>query len=328
MQRLVILAPNWLGDAVMSLPAIADVRRGLPDARIAVAARGPVAPLFDLVGVDEVLTLGSRWSDEARILRDGQFEAALLLPNSIRSALVAARAAIPERCGYSTDLRRPLLTRAVPRPRGVHQVAYYQQLVKQLGFDNGPDEPRIAVPSAARAAADALLTSHGRKSGALVAIAPGAAFGGAKRWPPEHFSSLVDALAGDGVQSTLVGARADRPSADTVVARLSAASRALPPIDLVGGTTLAELAGVLAECRTLVTNDSGAMHMAAAVGTPVTAVFGPTNERETRPLGPRHTVITGDAWCRPCMLRECPLDHWCMRSVEAGTVLTAARRTL
>jgi lipopolysaccharide heptosyltransferase II len=85
---------------------------------------------------------------------------------------------------------------------------------------------------------------------------------------------------------------------------------------------------VLAECRTLVTNDSGAMHMAAAVGTPVTAVFGPTNERETRPLGSHHTVITSDAWCRPCMLRECPLDHRCMRGVDAGTVLTAARRTL
>jgi len=328
MQRLVILAPNWLGDAIMSLPAIADVRRGLRDARITVAARGPVAPLFELVGVDEVLVLGPRWTDEARTLRTGQFEAALLLPNSIRSALVTVRAAIPERWGYSTDLRRPLLTRTVARARGLHQVAYYQQLVNRLGFDNGSAEPRIAVPPAARAAAVALLASRGRRSGALVAIAAGAAFGGAKRWPPEHFASLVDALAVDGIQSVLVGARADRPNADAVLARLSAASRECSPIDLVGGTTLAELAGVLAECRTLVTNDSGAMHMAAAVGTPVTAVFGPTNERETRPLGSHHTVITGDAWCRPCMLRECPLDHRCMRGVDAGTVLTAARRTL
>src|SRR5262245_56426218 len=170
MRRLVILAPNWLGDAIMSLPAIADVRRGLPDATIAVAARATIAPLFELAGLDECLTLGSSWTDEARTLRNGQFEAVLLLPNSIRSALVAARAAIPERWGYSTDLRRPLLTRAVRRARGVHQVAYYQELVGRLGFDNGPNEPLITVPPVARAAANALLFSRGRKPAALVAI--------------------------------------------------------------------------------------------------------------------------------------------------------------
>ncbi len=330
-RRLVILAPNWLGDAVMALPAIADVRRGLPESTIAVAARAPVSPLFDLVsGVDEVLTMPSNWRDAAAALEKGGFDAVLLLPNSLRAAIVAKRAAIAERWGYSGDLRAALLTRPVPRERGLHQVAYYQRLVNLLGFENGSDAPCVAVSSSARDAARALLAARGRHAGApLVAVAPGAAFGGAKRWPPESFASLVGALAEDRVQAVVVGAAADRSSADAVLAGVRPSSRdALSPIDLVGDTDLSILAAVLSECRTLVTNDSGAMHMAAAVGIPVTAVFGPTNEHETRPIGTRHSIVVSDAWCRPCMLRDCPLDHQCMRAVTPPEVLAAARRSL
>jgi heptosyltransferase-2 len=156
----------------------------------------------------------------------------------------------------------------------------------------------------------------------IVALAPGAAYGGAKRWPPERFASLALELAADGVPTVMIGSGGDRDTAAEV-------KQAAPQvIDLVGRTDLSQLAGVLALARTLVSNDSGAMHLAAAVGTPVTAVFGPTDERATRPLGERHAILTANVWCRPCMLRECPLDHRCMRDIDTTQVVAAARRVL
>jgi len=331
MKRLVILAPNWLGDAVMALPAIADVRRAAPGAHIAVAARAAVAPLFELVAeVRETIVLNApasvarvgSWASLGAELAGRGFDAALLLPNSIHAALVASRAGVPERWGYGDGVRARLLTRSVPRIARVHQVDYYQHLVAALGFPNGPREPRIAAPPPARDAADRLLTEAGWNGrSALAALAPGAAYGGAKRWPPDRFAALAAALANDGVDSVLVGSGADARTTREV-------ARAARAIDLAGRTDLPTLAGVLARCRALVTNDSGAMHLAAALGVPVTAVFGPTDERATAPIGGDHAVVSYPVWCRPCMLRECPLDHRCMRGIEVGAVFDAARRTL
>jgi heptosyltransferase II len=318
---LVVLAPNWLGDAVMALPAIADLRRALPAASIAVAARLTVMPLFALVrDVDEILPVEA--------LRGRAFEAALLLPNSFHSALIAYRAGIPERWGYRTDFRAPLLTRAVARVRGVHQVDSYQRLTSALGFPAGSNTPRLELTADVRAAGAALLAEAGWNGRApLVAFAPGAAYGGAKRWPPEYFAELAGALADEDVATVLVGSGADAATGREVEAAID------PPatvINLIGRTDLQMLAGVLVHARTLVTNDSGAMHVAAALGVPITAIFGPTRERETapRPLLVDHTVLTNEVWCRPCMLRECPLDHACMRGVLPQVVLVAARRTL
>jgi len=342
MKRLVILAPNWLGDAVMALPAMADVRRAAPGADVTVAARAAVAPLFQLVpDVRETIVL-SRPASVARVgswasigveLEGRGFDAALLLPNSIHSALVASRAGIRERWGYGDGVRSRLLTKSIARISHVHQVDYYRHLVASLGFPNGSREPRIVAPAPARAAADRLLTQagwDGRR--ALVALAPGAAYGGAKRWPPERFGALAAALAGDGVACVLVGSGADAATT-RAVARAARAAAPSPPnaddvMDLAGRTDLPTLAGVLARCRALVTNDSGAMHVAAALGVPVTAVFGPTDERATSPVGGGHAVMTYPVWCRPCMLRECPLDHRCMRGIDVGPVVDAARRTL
>ena len=325
MKRLVILAPNWLGDAVMALPAVADVHRAAPKAILTVAARPAVAPLFHLVpGVKKVVTVGRpNWFNVGADLKGRGFDTALLLPNSFHAALSAVRAGIPERWGYRTDWRGQLLTRAVYPPSGLHQAEYYQQLVHALGFPNGPLEPRLTVSPQVRESARALLVTVGWDERLpLVVLAPGAAYGGAKRWPPERFAALATDLASDGVQTAVIGSQGDRGTANEVRAREPRV------IDLVGRTDLAQLAGVLAMARTLVTNDSGAMHLAAAVGTRVTAVFGPTDERATRPLGDGHSVVTGSVWCRPCMLRECPLDHRCMRSIDVATVTAAARRSL
>jgi len=332
---LVVLAPNWLGDAVMALPAIADVRRALPSGSLAVAARPSVAPLFDLVpGVDHVVTLErGRWRLRPASLQAGAFQTALLFPNSLQAALLARQAGIPSRWGYRTDCRAALLTRAVDPPSALHQVDYYRTLVRELGFPNGDPEPRLVVPADAKAAAAALLQSRGWDARRHVAaIAPGAAYGGAKRWPPSSFAGFAAACTGDGVDVAMIGSSADRGTADEVVRafqRVRGTGRTdAALLDLVGATDLPTLTGILVLSRSLVTNDSGAMHLAAAVGTPVTAVFGPTNEQATRPIGAAHTIVTGDAWCRPCMLRECPLDHRCMRSIEVAPVLAAARRSL
>jgi heptosyltransferase-2 len=331
MKRLVILAPNWLGDAVMALPAIADIRRSNPGTALAVAARPAVAPLFRLVpGVDDIVTLARGWRPAASQLSAGRFDTAILLPNSFQSALAVRQAGIAERWGYRTDWRRPLLTRAVYPPSGLHQAEYYQQLAHALGFPNGPMAPTVNVDDATRRAAEQLLTTTGWNPRApLVVLAPGAAYGGAKRWPPERFAALALDLMADGVHIAVVGSAADRPTTDGVVRMAGANAAARSAMhDLVGRTDLPTLAGVLAAARALVANDSGAMHLAAAVGTAVTAVFGPTNEWATRPVGEAHRVIAAPVWCRPCMLRECPLDHRCMRGVEVAPVVAAARRTL
>ncbi len=337
MKRLVILSPNWLGDAVMALPAIADVRRAAPGASITVAARSAIAPLFRLVPeVDDTILLSkpaamrdvARWRALGAELADGGFDAALLLPNSMHAALLVSRAGIPERWGYRAGWRCRLLTRAIARPSGLHQVASYQRLVAALGFANGPAVPRLRVPQDARDAATRLLTAGGWDGHApLVGLAPGAAYGGAKRWPPARFGELAAALAADGVSSVMVGSAADAATA-AEVARACPAPGRMRLHNLVGRTDLSALAGVLTSCRTLVTNDSGAMHLAAACGVGVTAVFGPTDDAATRPLGEAHAVLTHDVWCRPCMLRECPLDHRCMRGVAVGAVLASVRRTV
>jgi heptosyltransferase-2 len=335
MSHVVILAPNWLGDAVMALPAIADVRRELPRASIAVAARATVAPLFHMVSEpNDVIVLEPRggatgwaaWRDAGAGLRTRPFDLALLLPNSFRSAFSASRAGIAERWGYRTDWRAPLLTRAIAPPKDVHQTEYYRQLVHALGFPNGPPEPTITVQDEARAAGlDALTSAGWDRRAPLVALAPGAAYGGAKRWPPDYFGELARSLGTDGVVAVMVGSAADRPTGKELEA---ACGRGCRLLNLIGRTDLSTLAGVLVHCRALVSNDSGAMHLGAAVGVPVTAVFGPTNDRATRPCGDAHVVLTNQVWCRPCMLRECPLDHRCMRGIETGVVLDAVRRTL
>jgi heptosyltransferase-2 len=327
MNRLVILAPNWLGDAVMALPAIADVRRAWPRAEIVVAARPSIAPLFQIVttvdGVADVEHL------------EGGFDTALLLPNSFRSALLAKRAGIPERWGYRTQWRAALLTRAIEPTKGLHQAEYYQHLVHALGIPNGPIEPRIEVSQVLRGTGARVLVEAGWDGTApVVALAPGAAYGGAKRWPPESFASLARTFASDGVQCVMIGTSADVSTAAEVAQAFQArelahsASHERRLVSLVGKTDLPTLAGVLANCRALVTNDSGAMHLAAACGVAVTAVFGPTDERATRPLGDGHTIITHPVWCRPCMLRECPLDHRCMLGIAPADVTAAARRIL
>jgi len=324
--RLVVFAPNWLGDAVMALPALTDVQRAAPAATVHVAARASIAPLYSLVsGIEHVVVLDG--AGDAAALRAQGYDAALLLTNSFNTALLARRAGIAERWGYRADFRGPLLTRAVLRPVAVHQAEYYQHLARALGFASGPLEPQLDLPAAIREdAADLLRRAGWDGRNPLVAIAPGAAYGGAKRWPARSFAEVARDLLASGATPVLVGNAADAPAGADVIAAIGAGGAAL---NLIGGTDLRALGGVLVQCRALLTNDSGAMHFAAALGIGVVALFGPTNERETSPLGRgRRVVLTHDVWCRPCMERECPLTHRCMRGISAAAVYDAVRITI
>lgn len=317
-----MFAPSWLGDAVMALPAMADISRAMPELPIAVAARPNVVPLFSLVpGIGRVVAIEKKGWD-ARDL--SSFDAAVLLPNSFHVALVAARAGIAERWGYRTDWRRPLLTRAIDPPVGQHQVDYYQQLTRALGFPSGPAEPRIAISQQLREAGVRALNDAGWDGRIpLVALAPGTAYGTARRWPAPSFAGLARSLAEDGIRSVLVGSQADAPIGEAI----AAAAGDTPLLNLMG-SDLPTLAATLASCRALVSNDSGAMHLGAALGVSVTAVYGPTDERITGPRGDQHTIVAHQVWCRPCHLRECPYDHECMKGVGVDMVLDAVRRTL
>jgi heptosyltransferase-2 len=327
-RTVLVLAPNWLGDAVMALPAVADVRRAFPSARMTVAARRPVGELFRLVPhVDEVIAA------EVPAVQGADAGIAILFPNSFASAWLVWRAGVPERWGYATDLRRPLLTRTAPRPGGsVHQAAYYQHLTRSLDIQAGPLEPSLTVPDAAVAAARGRLAAGGWDERApLIVMAPGAAYGTAKRWIPSHVARLITALAGvHGATCVLVGSKIDRRTTEPIVAELDAPVRARV-VDLTGETTLEGLAGLLRLAQACVSNDSGAMHVAAAVGTPLVAIFGPTRERETAPLtraGGRADVLTHSVWCRPCMLRECPIDHRCMTGITPERVVESLGRLM
>lgn len=329
--RLLVRTPNWLGDVVMALPALAALRAHFPRAVLSAAAPRPLAPLLAAApGVDEVVELtrggpGGRRS-EAEALRRGAFDVVVLLPGSFGSAWTARRAGIPERWGFAGRWRRALLTRAVPVPRRrgrpLHQVDRYLELLRGLGVEPVVRAPRLEAPAFMRDRARRLLAPAGDE-GPLVGIAPGAAYGHAKRWPPTRYAAVVARLVREhGARVVLLGGRHDRDAGHEIESTL--ASGAGPGVlNLIGQTDVPELVGLLAACRTLIAGDSGAMHLAAALGVPVTALFGPTDERRTAPVGD-HAVLTHPVWCRPCFFRDCPIDHRCMTRISEAEVLKAA----
>ncbi len=340
--RVVLRAPNWLGDVIMAVPAMLAVRAAWPASHIAVAVPAPFVPLVEMIdGIDAGVPLGgkgvrglARLRADAARLRDGRYDVAILFTNSFGSAWAIRQAGIAERWGYRRDLRGRLLTQAI-RPRAVtrtsgHHGDYYAALVHALGLPRPELAVHLPVPDAVRGSADVLLRQAGWDGERpLLACAPGAAYGTAKQWPLPSVARVVTRwITERGGTVVLLGAGADQRAVDEVVREARAvmvADAGTHLIDLTARTSLAELAAVLARCARALANDSGAMHLAAAVGTPVVAVFGATNEHATAPLGP-HTILATDVWCRPCLLRECPLDHRCMTRVVPDAVFEALLR--
>jgi heptosyltransferase-2 len=306
----------------MALPAIRDVRRHFADAHLVVAARQPVATLFRAApGIDEITA-----PDKIGGPNGVGGDVGVLLPNSFRSAWLLKRAGVQERWGYRSDLRSMLLTKGVRRPRKrVHFAEYYQHLVRSLGIETGPRTAQLSAPKPRVDAAATLLAGHGWTPGqTLVGIAPGAAFGHAKRWPPDRYAALAASLKSDlGVTCVVLGRSEDRDAGEHVKG-----------IDLIGKTDLLTLMGVLSHCSAVVANDSGALHLAAALGVPVTAIYGPTHERYSLPVSPEETpgsrvrFVSHDVFCRPCFMRDCPIDHRCMKGVGVEQVFEAVRAQL
>ena len=342
MSRVLVRATNWLGDAVMSLPAIREIRRVFPHAHIALVARPWVAGLYSReLSIDRVIPYpaqtGLRSRREfAERLRGERFDGAILLQNAFDAALLAWLAGIPERIGYNRDGRGFLLTRRIPVPEPGdiprHERFYYLELLRRAGMlERFPttDAIRLGGIEQARESGAGQLAAWGM-SGPVIGISPGAAYGDAKRWLPERFAeaarelgSLSSAVLGSVSSAVLVfGASAERGLCEQVAAALRRAR--IQVRNLAGETTLGEFIDLAAACRLFLTNDSGAMHVASALAVPTVAIFGATDDTTTGPTGPYARVVREHAECSPCLLRNCPIDHRCMTRVTAGRVASAA----
>jgi heptosyltransferase-2 len=311
--RIVIRATNWLGDAVMSLPAIRAVRAAFPRAHLAVLARPWVAGLYSRESaIDRVIIYpGLRWSF-IRQLRAERFDCAILLQNAFEAALVARLAGVPRRIGYNRDARACLLTDAVPLPLPGeiprHERFYYLELLRRAGIiERLPDSDAIR------------LTGWGDRGGDTIGISPGAAYGNAKQWLPERFAETALRLGGP---VAVFGSAGERPLCETVTELIRKGGGAAH--NYAGETSLAEFIERAAACRLFLTNDSGAMHIASALGVPTVTVFGATDDTTTGPTGPLARVVREPVDCSPCLLRECPIDHRCMIRVTVEQVVQAA----
>lgn len=335
-KRLLVRGPNWIGDAVMSEPALAALRSVFPEAEVTLLVKPPVAELFTgHPAVDRILVyedrgkhagLGGKWilADE---LRRRRFDLAVLFQNAFEAALLSFMAGIPRRYGYATDGRGWLLSDPVEKNQTKrHQVSYYLDLLKPLGAPAINALPRLFLTAEEERAMDGRLAGWGLGAGdVLIGLNPGSTYGGAKRWLPERFAEvsnrLADDLAGRGhkVHVAIIGAKGEEELGRAIAGGITAQTMVLS-----GQTTIRELMAVVKRCRLFLTNDTGPMHVAAAFGVPVVAVFGPTDHRTTSPAGPDHVIVREPVECAPCLLRECPIDHRCMTRVTADRVYAAA----
>ena len=336
--KILIRATNWIGDAIMALPALRAVRKRFPEAEIAIVGRPYVADIYrDQEICDQLIPYDPRGlhaglSGRERLaaeLRAQKFDMALLLQNAFDAAWLAWRARIPERIGYARDARSFLLTKAIPLPRHgeipAHEKFYYLELLRRAGWlDSVQDETFISlrVSEEKRRSADEFLCESGVRQGALrIAIGAGASYGSAKCWPPPRFAEVANQLQSEADADVILFGTAAEASVSTAIS----AEMRRPPIDLTGKTAIADLPALLSQCHLFIGNDSGAMHVAAAVGLPVIAVFGPTDPEGTAPVTPRCSIVQQKPYCSPCFLRSCPTDHRCMTAITANMVEAAAR---
>jgi heptosyltransferase-2 len=337
-KRIVVRGTNWVGDAVMTVPALREIRRLFPDAHITLATRPWAEGLFeDAEFLDDLMVHeGSGLRSvihQVRAWRRRSFDLAILLPNSLETALVASLAGVPLRLGYATDGRQRLLTNPLEVPESrdsQHEVFYYLNIIARLewlvdrkqSFLNTQPNASLEVGERRKAAARDLLHHHGITEGRrLIALCPGSINSRAKRWPAERYASLADRLIDEcGADVLLIGSPAEEEVSLEVAERMRH-----KPIMLTGKTALKELVAVLSLVDLLVTNDTGPAHIAAALGRPTLVIFGPTNPLTTRPFSPFAEIVRVPPDCAPCMLRDCPIDHRCMTAISPDEVFERAR---
>ncbi len=341
--KILIRGANWIGDAVMTIPAMREMRRLFPDAEITLYTRSWAEGVFrDATFVDRILEIeqtDSRFRgavNEAKRLREEKFDLAVLFPNSFESAVVLRLAGIPKRYGYARDGRGILLSDPIKPPAWRderHQVYYYLNIVSEierrvLGTDTvsktGP-VCELAVSEKRRSGARKLLDEAGVDLvKPVIGFGAGSTNSKAKRWSEERFAKLGTRLNSELASNVILLGSREEADVSASVSSLSDADL----IDLTGKTTLAEATAILAELDLFVSNDMGLAHIAAAVGTKTLVIFGPTNDVATRPFGTDAEVIRHDVECSPCMLRECPIDHRCMTRINVDDVFERTRKLL
>lgn len=335
-KNVVVRAPNWLGDVVMSVPALRSLRRLLPEARITLVARPGATDIFiDADLIDDVLIyeragIASAW-EQVRQWRRQRFDLAVLMQNAFEAALIASLARVPMRVGYGTERRRILLTSPLPLPAWKderHESFYYLNIISELeqllyrtsSVETIPAQFAINVSSDRKQKARALLSEHGLRVGApLMLLCPGSINSRAKRWPAERYAALGDRLIESGANVVLIGSPGELDVSQEVCKH---AQR--QPIVLTGITTVAEATALISIADVLITNDTGPAHVGAALQTPTLVIFGPTNPLTTYPMSPNAEIVRRPPDCAPCMLRDCPIDHRCMTAITPDEVFERA----
>jgi heptosyltransferase II len=340
-KNILIRGTNWVGDAVICIPAMREIRHLFPEAHITLLVRPWVRDIYSAVDfVDEIIDYDKEGMHRGirgffrliACLRKRKFDHALLLQNAFEAAFIAWSAGISERIGYARDGRSLLLTRSCKIDPGVlqaHQAYYYLGILSSIGLiEEKPWENKsrilsinIGIRTDDRSAAKDMLVAAGIHEGeTVIGINPGAFYGPAKRWFPDRYAAVADSLA-DRYNARIVifGSPNDLQTVKEVEAAMKH-----KPVILAGRTTLGQLIGLIAECRLLITNDSGPMHLAAALDVPQVAIFGSTSETATGPLSIKATVVKNQVECNPCFLRECPTDFRCMKGISIQQVQAAA----
>lgn len=327
-RKILIRATNWIGDAIMTTPAVRTIRQNFPKAEISILVHPWVADVFSASPyIDRIIPYQKRSAHSglsgmrrlSRELRRQNFDLAILLQNAFEAALIVRLAGIPLRLGYSRDCRGMLLSHAIglkKQRKKIHQVHYYQGLLTDAGLKLGPDELFLQVSQADRDSAARFINTQ---EGPLIGLNPGAAYGPAKRWPAEKYADLARMVEQKYQARVMVfGTNDDRQTA-AVIAR-----SCKEIIDLTGRTTLAEAMALIDQCQVFVTNDSGLMHVAAALKTPLAAIFGSTNPITTGPFSENNIILRQPLPCSPCMKTHCRQNNFaCMEKIEVEDVLTA-----
>ena len=365
-EKILIRATNWIGDAVMTTPAVHTIRENFPKAEITMLAVPWVADIFRLSpDVDQVLVYDKKELYPGRIkgvirlakhLRQYRFDATILLQNAFEAAFIAWMAGIPLRAGYNRDGRGLLLTHGVdltPEIRAQHQVHYYQMLLAGLGLDLGPDPLRLPLSDELTVWATGYIeglkgqgpfsTKDGQTLTArsispevsaaipVIGFNPGAAYGPAKRWPAEKFGQLAALIAhhyGESGCLVLVFGTKDDTEAALAIKEFSIRTPA-HVVDMTAKTTLPQVMALIRCCNVFVTNDSGLMHVAAALETPTVAIFGSTDHIATGPFSERAVVIRKEMECSPCLQSECPRKHLnCLEEISSKEIFAEVEKAL
>ena len=306
--RILIRSSNWLGDAVMSVPAVRAIKQGRPDAHVTVATPAKIAAMWKLIpDVDAIIPLPNRsfFHVVSLLKREPVFDAAILFPNSLRVALESWLSGIPRRVGYCGHWRRWLVNQTVPKPRKPRPPEHHSVRFLRIASECGAETSDVQAPITNTQTGVAHPTIK-------IGLCPGAEYGPAKRWLPERFAEVAAKIsAQSSAQWILFGTKNDAAVGNQIAAAIGDHC-----MNRIGHTTLDQLIDELRECRLVLTNDTGTMHLASLLGLPVVAIFGSTEPGLTGPLGNGHILLRRHVECSPCFLRKCPIDFRCMKAIS------------